>query len=126
VLGTILGSLFVIALVTQVRSLGLVYVIGLVLLVDAVFARLSGLAWVYYVLMVPATACLNATTVTQGGELGKQRVVDNVVGGILVVIATAIAIGYSQWASRRGESDDADHEVEPSALTLTGAGTSGR
>jgi hypothetical protein len=62
--------------------------------------------------MVPATACLNATTLTQVGELGKQRVIDNVVGGILVIVATAMAIGYSQWSTRRGESPDADHEVE--------------
>ena len=90
-------------------------------LVVAVFARLSGLAWVYYVFMVPATACLNATTLTQVGELGKQRVVDNVVGGILVIVATAIAIGYSQWATRRGEATDADHEVEASTPALAGA-----
>jgi MFS family permease len=112
VLGTILGSVFVIAVVSQVESLALVYVIGLVFLLVALFARLGGRAWVYYVLMVPATACLNATTVTQVGELGKQRVVDNFVGGILVLVATAIAIGYSQWATGRGEVSDFDHEVE--------------
>ena len=78
------------------EHVGLVYLIGLVFLVISVFARLSGLAWVYYAFMVPATACLNSTTLTQVGELGKQRVVDNVVGGILVIIATAVAIGYSQ------------------------------
>ena len=112
VLGTVVGSVFVIALVSQVDSLGLVYLIGMVFLIVALFARLSGLAWVYYVFMVPATACLNATTLTQVGELGKQRVVDNVVGGILVIVATAMAIGYSQWATRRGESSDEDHEVD--------------
>ena len=111
-LGTVGGSVFVILLVSKVDSLGLIYIIGLVFLIVALFARLSGLAWIYYVLMVPATACLNSTTLTQVGELGKQRVVDNVVGGILVIIAAAMAIGYSQWASRRGESSDADHEVE--------------
>jgi len=121
-LGTILGSVFVIVLVTKVDALGLVYLIGLVFLVVAVFARLSGLAWVYYVFMVPATACLNATTVTQVGELGKQRVVDNVVGGVAVLIATAIAIGYSQWSSRRGEADDADGEIAAATPELAGAG----
>ena len=125
VLGTLLGSVFIIVLVTKVDSLGLVYLIGLVFLVVSVFARLSGLAWVYYVLMVPATACLNATTVTQVGELGKQRVVDNVVGGVAVLIATAIAIGYSQWSSRRGDADDADQEIDAAAPALAGAGASG-
>jgi hypothetical protein len=61
--------------------------------------------------MVPATACLNATTLTQVGELGKQRVVDNVVGGILVIVATVLAIGYSHLSSRRGEASDVDDEV---------------
>jgi len=111
-LGTIVGSVFVIALVSKVDSLGMVYIFGLVFLLVSLFARLSGRAWVYYVLMVPATACLNATTLTQVGELGKQRVVDNVVGGSLVIIATAIAIGYSHWATSHGESTDADPEIE--------------
>jgi len=117
VLGTVLGSLLVIALVSQVHSLGLVYLIGLIVLLIAVFARLSGLAWVYYVFMVPATACLNSTTLTQVGELGKQRVVDNVVGGVLVIAATVITIGFSQWSTRHGEASDADHEVEAVAAT---------
>ena len=111
-LGTILGSVLVIALVAKVDSLGVVYLIGLLFLLIALYARLSGLAWIYYVFMVPATACLNATTLTQVGELGKQRVVDNVVGGILVILATAVTVGYSQWASRRGEAGDGDRELE--------------
>lgn len=111
-LGTIGGSVFVIALVSRVDSLGLIYLFGLIFIMVAVFSRLSGWAWVYYVFMVPATACLNATTLTQVGELGKQRVVDNVVGGILVIIATVLAIGYSHLAARKGEASDIDDEVE--------------
>ncbi len=121
VLGTVVGSVFVILVVSQVTSLALVYVIGLLFIVVALLARLSGMAWVYYVFMVPATACLNATTLTQVGEMGKQRVIDNVVGGILVIVATAIAIGYSQWATRRGEATDADHEVEDATHALNAA-----
>lgn len=63
--------------------------------------------------MVPATACLNATTLTQVDELGKQRVLDNLVGGALVIAATLLAIGYSHWASRNGEAAEADDEVTP-------------
>lgn len=118
-LGTIVGSVLVILLVSKVDSLGLIYIIGLLFLIVAVFARLSGLAWVYYVFMVPATACLNATTLSQVGELGKQRVIDNVGGGILVIIATATAIGYSQWSTRRGQATDADQEVDAGARQLT-------
>jgi MFS family permease len=110
-IGTVVGSFLVIALVSKVDSLAVIYVLGLVFLWVALFARLSSRAWVYYVLMVPATACLNATTLTQVGELGEQRVIDNVVGGVAIIIATILAIGYSQWSSRRGEATDTDHEL---------------
>jgi MFS family permease len=112
-IGTVAGSLLVVLLVSQVQSLGLIYLIGLVFIMVALFARLSGQAWVYYVFMVPATACLNATTLSQVGELGKQRVLDNLVGGVLVIAATVVAIGYSHWASRHGEAAEADDEVTP-------------
>ena len=53
----------------------------MVIVLISVFARLSGLACVNCVFMVPATARLNSTTLTPIGEMGKQRVIDNVVGG---------------------------------------------
>ena len=112
VIGTVLGALLVFALVSRVESLAIVYLIGLVFLWVALFARLSGQAWVYFVFMVPATACLNATTLGEVGELGRQRVIDNVVGGVAVILATVLAIGYSQWCSRRGEPLDTDPELE--------------
>ena len=123
ILGTVLGSIFVIALVSKVDSLGVVYLIGLVFLIVSGYARLSGLAWMYFVFMVPATACLNATTLTQIGELGKQRVVDNVVGGIAVIIATVVAIGYSHWASGHAETAEVDHEVESAIPAIAGSGS---
>lgn len=110
--GTVVGSILVILLVGQVQSLAVVYLIGLVFIWIALFARLSGLAWLYYVFMVPATASLNATTLSQVGELGRQRVEDNIAGGILVILAATVAIGYSRWASRHGQVSDGDHEVE--------------
>ena len=112
IIGTIVGSVLVVLMVSRVDSLALIYLLGLVFIGIALFARLSGQAWLYYVFMVPATASLNATTLAQVGELGRQRVADNLVGGILVILATAVAIGYSNWASRYGEATNADHEVE--------------
>lgn len=111
VVGTVLGSVLVILMVSQVDSLTVIYLLGVVFISIALFARLSGEAWLYYVFMVPATASLNATTLTQVGELGKQRVADNLVGGILVILASMVAIGYSHWASRHGHASNADHEV---------------
>ena len=72
----------------------------------------------YYVFMVPATASLNATTLSQVGQLGEQRMVDNVVGGLLVLIAVAAAAGYSHWASRHGRTDDRDEEATAAAEAL--------
>jgi hypothetical protein len=112
VLGTLAGSVIVIAIVSQVSSLALIYLIGLVLIVIALIARFGPRgSWVYYVFMMPASACLNATSIAEVGQLGRQRVVDNVIGGVLVLLATAAAIGYASWAERRGHAVDDDPEA---------------
>lgn len=108
---TVLGSVLVIVMLSGVDSLALIYVFGLVFLMIALMSRLSGYAWLYFLLMVPATAALNATTLSQVGELGKQRVIDNIVGGIAVLVAAALALGYSHWASRHRQTDDQDVEI---------------
>lgn len=111
VLGTLLGSVVLVAIVSKAGSLWLIYLIGVVMIVIALMARLGPHDWVYYVFMMPASACLNATTLTQVGQLGEQRVVDNIVGGLMVLVASAIAIGYSHWASSRGHAQDEDTEA---------------
>jgi hypothetical protein len=116
IVGTVVGSILVILMASQVNSLAVIYLLGLVFIAIALFARFSGEAWLYYVFMVPATASLNATTLTQVGELGRQRVADNLVGGILVIIASVVAIGYSRWSSQRGQASDVDHEVEAAVV----------
>ena len=103
------GGAFLI--VAKVESLALVYVIGLVLIVIALVARFGRHGWIYYVFMMPATACLNATTLEQVGQLGKQRAIDNLVGGVAVLIASALVIGYSSWASKHGHASDEDVEA---------------
>lgn len=115
VVSTVVGSVLVLVLLSQVDSLAIIYVFGLLFLIVAMMSRLSGKPWLYFVFMVPATAALNSTTLTQVGELGKQRVIDNIAGGIAVIIAAALAIGYANWASRHHHTDDSDPEV--AALT---------
>lgn len=112
VVATTAGAVLVMVLVSTVDSLAVVYVLGLLFIIVALMGRLGGQAWIYFVFMVPATACLNSTALSQVGELGKQRVIDNLVGGTAVLIASALAIGYSNWAVRHGRSDASDHEVE--------------
>lgn len=58
----------------------------------ALFARLSGQSWFNFVFMASATACLNATTLGEVGELGRRRVIDNVAGGVAVILATVLAV----------------------------------
>lgn len=111
VLGTLLGTVFVIAIVSEIQSLTLVYVVGLVMITIALAARFGPHAWVYYVFMMPATACLNATSLTEVGQLGKQRAIDNVIAGVLVLIATAVTIGYSRWADQHGHATNDDPEI---------------
>lgn len=115
VISTVVGSVLVLILLSQVDSLAIIYIFGLLFLIVAMMSRLSGLTWLYFVFMVPATAALNSTTLTQVGELGKQRVLDNLFGGIAVIIAAVLAIGYANWASRHHHADDSDPEV--AALT---------
>ena len=112
ILATMLGSILLLAMLSQVHSLALVYVIGVVMITVALIARFGPRGWIYYVFMMPATASLNATSMAQVGQLGEQRVVDNIVGGVLVLVATAIVIAYSNWSSRHGHADDTDHEME--------------
>jgi MFS family permease len=108
VVSTIAGSVLVIVLLSGVSSLGLIYIFGLLFLIVAMMGRLGGKAWLYFFFMVPATAALNATSLSQVGELGKQRVFDNIAGGVLVLLAAALVIGYSNWATRHGHASDAD------------------
>lgn len=111
VVSTVAGSVLVLALLSGVDSLAAIYGFGLIFLIVAIMGRLGGQTWLYFFLMVPATAALNATTLTQVGELGKQRVLDNIAGGILVLAAAAIVIGYSNWATRHQQANDEDPEV---------------
>lgn len=107
VVATAAGSILVLLIVAEARSLTVVYLAGLVFGVAAVAAKFSPRAWIYYVLMVPTTACLNAFALPQVAQLGEQRVVDNAVGGVLVLIACALAIGYARWQARRDASETA-------------------
>ena len=55
-------------------------------------------------------------------ELGRQRVVDNTVGGLRAIIAVSIAIGYSQWSTRWGGETESHSELQD-VLTLSPAGS---
>jgi len=123
VIATAAGSVLVLAIVTEARSLTAVYVLGLIFGVAAVVAKFSPRAWIYYVLMVPTTACLNAFALPQVAQLGEQRVVDNLVGGVLVLAASGLAIGYAHWEARRGNSTTqeqviAGESVEPKVVSV--------
>ena len=104
--GTVVGSVFVILIVTQVQSITLIYVIGLLFGVAAVMSKLATRTWLYYVLMVPTAACLNAYTTKQVSQLGEQRVVDNIVGGALVLLAMGVALAYSRWSDKHQHDDE--------------------
>lgn len=86
-----------------------VYLVGMVLGVLAVVAKFSPRQWIYYVLIAPAAAMLNAFTAAQVTDFGEQRLADNLIGAILVIIAAAITfVGSRLMGARlRGDSDPA-------------------
>ena len=86
------------------------YGIGLVFGALAILAKFSPRLWIYYVLIVPAAAALNAFSSNQAVNFGEQRFVDNAVGAVLVVAAALITLGASHL-DRRRHGDD-----EPSAM----------
>lgn len=83
-------------------SLTAAYVAGLLFGVAAVAAKFSPRSRISYALMVPTTACLPAFAMPQVEQLSEQRVIDNLVGGALVFVASAAAIGYLHWEAGRG------------------------
>ena len=83
------------------------YGIGLVFGTVAVISKFSPRQWIYYILMAPTTACLNAFTFTEASNLGEQRLVDNLVGAALVVAAGVVTL----LASRLGKSVTENVEV---------------
>lgn len=125
VLGTLIGSVILIGLVSMIQSLAIIYLFGLLFIVVALMARFGVHGWIYYVFMMPATASLNATTLVQVGQLGEQRLIDNAVGGALVLIASAAAIAYSSWVARHGHADDTDPEATSLVHALSQPASSG-
>lgn len=124
VLGTIAGMALLVGVmkvlgsVTYTSILGVpmptkVYLVGLVFGVIAVIAKFSPRAWIYYIFIVPTAAMLNAFTATQVTDFGKQRVVDNVVGAALVVIAMLITLGGSRVMAKHNSGHGSGGAVQP-------------
>ena len=83
------------------------YLIGIVFGLVAVIAKFSVRQWPYYVLMTPTTALLNAYTTSQVTSLGKQRLGDNLVGAVLVILAALITMGMSRLLGKQGNAPEA-------------------
>lgn len=116
VVGTIVGAVgFMLAVqaiggTSYTEVLGMpfplnMYVIGLVFGGLAILAKFSPRLWIYYVLIVPAAAALNAFSSAQAANFGEQRLVDNVVGAILVIAAALITLGADRLGWQRGAGD---------------------
>lgn len=69
------------------------YGIGLVFGAAAIIAKFSPRQWIYFILITPTAALLNAFTTAQATSFGDQRFVDNAVGAVLVIIATFVTLG---------------------------------
>ena len=107
VLGTLAGVLIMMLIVqfagvtTFVQVMGIpmplgMYGIGLVFAIIAIIAKFSPRAWIYYVFIAPAAACLNAFSFSGAGNLGEQRFWDNLIGAGLVVGAGLITLAATK------------------------------
>ena len=83
-----------------------IYLVGIVLGVLAVIAKFSSRQWIYYALIAPAAAMLNAFTTAQVTDFGDQRLVDNVVGAALVLAAALVTLVASRVLSSRTPDQD--------------------
>jgi len=83
------------------------YLVGALCGVLAIIAKFSPRQWIYYVLITPTAALLNAYTTSQAAHLGTARLVDNLVGAVLVILAALITLGASHLARRHRAGADA-------------------
>ena len=115
VLGTMAGVVLMIFVSgvaggsTYVELVGLpvpisLYLIGIVFGTLAIIAKFSTRQWIYFLLMAPTTACLNAFSFDQANDLGEQRLGDNLVGAGLVILAALITLAASRIAQRHSMS----------------------
>ena len=98
VLGTVAGILLLMAIMAILGGSSFaelfgvpfpikIYGVGLVCGVLAIIAKFSPRAWIYFVFIAPTAAMLNAYTTSQVAQLGTARLVDNLVGALLVILA---------------------------------------
>lgn len=73
-----------------------IYLIGIAFSVGAIIVKFGTRQWLYFLLIAPTTAMLNAYTTNQVISLGKQRLTDNVVGAVLVIVAALVTIGAAR------------------------------
>ncbi len=82
------------------------YIVGLVFGVAAIAAKFSPRQWIYYILIAPVTALLNAYTTSQVAHLGRARLTDNLVGAAAVVVAALLALGASKLIKQDEAGDE--------------------
>jgi hypothetical protein len=91
-----------------------IYIIGILFGVVAIMAKFSPRHWIYFIFIVPTTAYLNAFTVEGAAGLGRARLIDNVAGAVLVILAALITLAGSRLYARRFPEDpNAPIEASP-------------
>jgi hypothetical protein len=94
------------------------YTVGALFGVASIIAKFSPRQWIYYVLITPTAALLNAYTTAQVAHLGRARLVDNLAGATLVIVAALVTLGWSRWAGRHGDDGTAT-PTDPALLAPT-------
>ena len=92
------------------------YLVGIVFGTAAVIAKFSPRYWIYFLLITPATALLNAYTTSQVAQFGRARLVDNLVGAGLVVMAALVTLAAAHL-SKSNESAASEPAVASPPLS---------
>jgi hypothetical protein len=76
--------------------------------IAALTAKFSPHYWVYMALITPTIICFTASSSAQVANLGEQRAQDVLIGAALVLLASAITIGYSHVTKKSGHAPTQD------------------
>ena len=92
------------------------YLVGIVFGMFAIIMKFSPRQWIYYILITPTAALLNAYTTKEASHLGTARLVDNLVGALLVVLAALITLGAARLTGGDNEEEPATPEDAAAAI----------
>ncbi|MGV1034253.1 MAG: FUSC family protein [Microbacteriaceae bacterium] len=101
VLGTLLGVGVVMVVFTFSPPAWLIMTLGVLFAIAAITAMFGPRYWLVVAFLTPAVLCADASSSGDLVPLGELRLEGTVIGGLLVVVAALVSIGFSKLSERR-------------------------